>query len=116
MEFYEGVLRNGEVLPSAGGLGEGMRQPSISADVYANVLTGDLSRCLTSIAKQDSVTWLRECGSPACPQACMPTSSQVLSGMSPLHAHAETAVTSFHEAAWQICKRLRQHPRGRTDP
>lgn len=44
VEFYEGVLRTGEVLPSEGGLGEGMRQPSISADVYANILTGALQQ------------------------------------------------------------------------
>ena len=40
VEFYEGVLRNGEVLPPSGGLAQGMRQPSISADVYANILAG----------------------------------------------------------------------------
>ena len=40
VEFYEGVLRNGEVLPTSGGLAQGMRQPSLSADVYANILTG----------------------------------------------------------------------------
>lgn len=42
VEFYEGVLRTGEVLRSEGGLAEGMRQPTISADVYANILTGAL--------------------------------------------------------------------------
>ena len=40
VEFYEGVLRSGLVLPSSGGLAEGMRQPSISTEVYANILTG----------------------------------------------------------------------------
>ena len=40
VEFYEGVLRSGLVLPSSGGLAEGMRQPSVSTEVYANILTG----------------------------------------------------------------------------
>ncbi len=45
VEFYEGVLRSGEVLPPSGGLAQGMRQPSISADVYANILTGGVRPC-----------------------------------------------------------------------
>ena len=40
VDFYEGVLRSGLVLPSSGGLAEGMRQPSVSTEVYANILTG----------------------------------------------------------------------------
>ena len=40
VQFYEGVLRSGEVLPSRGSLGQGMRQPRISPDVYANILKG----------------------------------------------------------------------------
>ena len=40
VEFYEGVLTSGEVLLPSGGLAQGMRQPSLSTDVYANVLTG----------------------------------------------------------------------------
>ena len=58
VEFYEGVLRCGEVLPSRGSLGQGMRQPSISPDVYANILKG--------ACKFPSILYILRDGQPLC--------------------------------------------------
>ena len=38
--FYEGMLRDGQVLPASSSIGEAPEQPAISADVYTNVLSG----------------------------------------------------------------------------
>ncbi len=38
--FYEGLLRDGQVLPASSSIGEAPEQPAISADVYTHVLSG----------------------------------------------------------------------------
>ena len=38
--FYEGMLRDGQVLPASSSIGEAPEQPAISAEVYATVLSG----------------------------------------------------------------------------
>lgn len=38
--FYEGMLRDGQVLPASSSIGQAPEQPAISADVYTNVLSG----------------------------------------------------------------------------
>ena len=61
VEFYEGVLRSGLVLPSSGGLAEGLRQPSVSTQVYANILSGAASAdsyiLLWRLGPQRSCKW-----------------------------------------------------------
>lgn len=38
--FYEGMLLDGQVLPASSSIGEAPEQPAISAEVYADVLSG----------------------------------------------------------------------------
>lgn len=40
LDYYEAVMRDGQVLPASGGLGQAPAQPAISADVYSIVLSG----------------------------------------------------------------------------
>lgn len=38
--FYEGMLRDGQVLPASSSLDEAPEHPPISANIYTDVLTG----------------------------------------------------------------------------
>jgi hypothetical protein len=38
--FYEGMLRDGQVLPASSSIDQAPEQPAISANVYSNVLSG----------------------------------------------------------------------------
>lgn len=40
LAFYEGMLRDGVVLPASSSIGEAPEQLAISAEVYADVLSG----------------------------------------------------------------------------
>ncbi len=40
LDFFEGVMRDGEVLPATNGLGAAPSQPTVAAEVYCTVLLG----------------------------------------------------------------------------
>ncbi len=48
LDFYKGVMRDGEVLPARGGLGVAPAQPAVALHDYSTVLSGALPRCSTA--------------------------------------------------------------------
>lgn len=51
LDYFEGVLIDGEVLPAQSGLGGAPAQPAVAAEVYSTVLSG-LLFCHTLRLKQ----------------------------------------------------------------